>query len=417
MRVVMLTWEYPPAQVGGISPHVLGLSRALVRRGVAVDVLTRAAPGAAGVAEEDGVRVHRVHPYFGNALDFPGWIMHLNFALAEAGIRLLGRSALQPPAGGAAEDEVVLHAHDWVTAYAGRLLKHAFRLPLVATVHATEHGRMRGLHHAGHKYIHDVEWWLTYEAWRVITCSRAMQHEVRRLFGLPEDKVRVVPNGIDVPPHAERLPEGAPPREFFAAPWERIVYHLGRLVPEKGAGVLLEAFPDVLAAFPEAKLVIAGGGPWEGELRARAAALGLGPKVYFTGYLQDPARWALFHYADVAVFPSTYEPFGIVALEAMTAGTPLVVSDVGGLAELVEHGVDGRKALPGHPDSLAEQIKAALADPAGSREMARRAREKVAARYTWSSVARATAAIYEEVLREWRQSPWVEPPRAGQPAG
>lgn len=387
MRVLMLTWEYPPQLVGGLARHVEGLAGGLVRRGVEVDVLTRAGAGAPAEEQREGVRVRRVQPYFGHALDFPGWVMHLNFALAEAGVRLLRE----------AEEPVVVHAHDWLVAYAGRLLKHAFHLPLVATVHATEDGRMHGLHDPTQKYIHDTEWWLTYEAWRVVVCSRAMQAEVQRLFGLPADKVVVVPNGI--------APVAAAAKALPAVPG-RMVFFVGRLVPEKGAGVLLEAFPGVVATCPDAHLVIAGTGPWEGELRRRTAALGLNGRVRFTGYVDDATLAGLFRQAAAAVVPSTYEPFGIVALEAMQAGTPLVVSDTGGLAEIVEHGVDGRKAVPGHPGSLAEQIVATLRDPAGARRLAAAAQRKVAAAYTWDGVARATETQYARVLSEWQAADW-----------
>ncbi|MFO7172927.1 MAG: glycosyltransferase family 4 protein [Bacillota bacterium] len=403
MRIVMLSWEYPPVIEGGLARHVHGLATALARRGLRVHIITRAGGGLPDYEENGTLSIQRVHPYLSHALDFPGWAMHLNFAMAEAGIRYL-RAQREP---------VILHAHDWLSAYAGTVLKHGFCLPLVATVHATEHGRMSGIHHAGHKYIHDVEWWLTYQAWQVIVCSHAMAEEVRRLFCLPADKsVPVIPNGIDLPPD----PEGPlPPRERLAPPGWPLIYFLGRLVPEKGAGVLLEALPRVVERFPHLRLVIAGRGPWEGELRERVWHLGLQDRVHFAGFLNDGDRWALFRYADLAVVPSTYEPFGIVALEAMAAGTPLVVSDVGGMAEIVEHGVDGRKALPGHPDSLADQILAALHDPAGSRQMAARARAKVLARYTWDRVAEATEKVYRQVLAEWAASPWGMAASPGDP--
>lgn len=390
MRVLLLTWEYPPHLVGGLARHVEGLAGALARRGVRVDVLTRAGAGAPAFSRSaDGVAVHRVEPYFGQARDFPAWVMHLNFALAEAGVRLL-----QPGDPG----PVLLHAHDWLAAYAGRLLKYAFRLPLVATVHATEAGRMHGLHDATQTYIHGMEWWLTYEAWRVIVCSRAMRAEVQRLFDLPGDKVVVIPNGV--------APGAVAPAPLPDLPAGRLVLFVGRLVPEKGAGVLLESFPAVLRACPDAYLVVAGTGPWAGELRRRAGALGLAGRVRCTGYVDDATLAGLYARASVAVVPSLYEPFGIVALEAMQAGVPLVVSDTGGLAEIVADGVDGRKALPGHPESLAAAIISLLRDPAEAQRLAAAARVKVAAVYGWDRVAAATATLYGQVLADWRESHW-----------
>lgn len=405
-RVIMATWEYPPHMVGGLARHVHALSKELAGLGHEVHVLTRSGPGLPAEAEEDGVHVVRVSPYFQEPQDFRLWVCHLNFALMEAGANLL--KDLDGPA--------VVHAHDWLVAHAAKGLKNLFHLPLVSTIHATEHGRHRGIHDSGQQYINDVEWWLTYEAWRVIVCSEAMKSEVRGLFGLSEDKVSVLPNGIDL----KQPPRGnPPPREAFADPGERLIFHIGRLVPEKGVAVLLEAMPQLLRRHP-VRAVIAGTGPYSDELRRRAAHLGLGDRVRFVGWVDDATAHALYQYADVAVVPSTYEPFGIVALEAMAAGTPLVASDVGGLGEIVRHGENGLKALPGHAVSLAEQIDRLLADRLLAARLAATALREMEERYTWSGIARATAALYEQVLgecarTEWGSSHWqsFRPPVSG----
>jgi len=392
--VVMLSWEYPPHVVGGLARHVHGLARALARQGVKVHVLTRSGHGLPAHAVEDGVHVTRVAPIFQEPPDFRLWACHLNFALLEAGVSLLER--LKGP--------VLLHAHDWLVAHAARGLKHTFRVPLVATIHATEHGRNRGIHDQGQQYINDVEWWLTYESWRVIVCSDSMRNEVRHLFGLSADKVVVIPNGIDLSDGEgnDRLP----PRSAFAGDEERLVFHIGRIVPEKGAGILLETLPRLLAQH-DVRLVIAGSGPYRHELERRAAQLGVRDRVHFTGYIPDEVARALYRYCDVAVVPSTYEPFGIVALEAMAEGAPLVVSDVGGLASIVQHEVNGLKALPGHVDSLAEQIERLLGDTAFARRLAEEGRRQVRERYSWDSVARSTLAVYTEVLESHARSDWL----------
>lgn len=390
--VLMLTWEYPPHLVGGLARHVHALAREMAALGHDVHVLTRSAPGMAADAVEEGVHVIRVTPYFQEPSDFRLWVCHLNYALMEAGARLLER--LTGP--------VVIHAHDWLVAYAARGLKSLFHLPLVATIHATEHGRHNGIHDDGQKYINDVEWWLTYEAWRVIVCSEAMRGEVRWLFGLSEDKVRVIPNGIDLKP---AVTGQLPPRTQFAAPDERIIFHIGRLVPEKGVAVLLEAMPQILKRH-HAKLIVAGTGPFGDELRRRAEQLGLNDRCYFIGWVDDATAHALYKHADVAVVPSTYEPFGIVALEAMAAGTPLVASDVGGLHEIVRHEQNGLKALPGNVGSLAEQIDRMLADRPLAERLARAARAEAEERYTWSGIARATVALYDQVCDEHAQTEW-----------
>lgn len=391
--VVMLSWEYPPHVVGGLARHVHGLARALARQGVKVHVLTRSGPGLPAYAVEDGVHVTRVAPVFQEPPDFRLWACHLNFALLEAGVSLL--AGLDEP--------ILLHAHDWLVAHAARGLKHTFRVPLVATIHATEHGRNRGIHDQGQQYINDVEWWLTYESWRVIVCSDSMRDEVRSLFGLAADKVAVIPNGVDLPTGDgnDRLP----PRSAFAGEEERLLFHIGRIVPEKGAGILLETLPRLLMRH-NVKLVIAGSGPYRHELERRAAQLGVRDRVHFTGYITDEVARALYRYSDVTVVPSTYEPFGIVALEAMAEGAPLVVSDVGGLASIVQHGVNGLKALPGHVDSLAEQIDRLLGDTALARRLAEEGRRQVRERYSWDSVARSTLAVHTDVMDSHARSDW-----------
>lgn len=391
--VVMLSWEYPPHLVGGLARHVNALAKELAAQEYNVHILTRSAPGLPADAAEDGLHVRRVVPYFQEPHDFKLWVNHLNFGLLEAGVELLRD----------VEGPVVLHAHDWLVAHAARGLKNLYHVPLVATIHATEHGRNRGIHDAGQQYINDVEWWLTYEAWRVIVCSESMRSEVRNLFGLGDDKVAVIPNGIELDPAAEGA--RVPPRAAFAAPGERLVFHIGRLVPEKGAGVLLEAMPFLLRYHP-VRLVVSGTGPYGDELKRRAAQLGVAHAVDFTGWIDDATAQALYRYADAAVVPSTYEPFGIVALEAMAAGAPLVVSDVGGLSEIVQHERNGLKAAPGDPWSLARALDRVLSDSALAGRLAAEGRRQAEERYSWRSVARSTGSLYEQVLASCAQTEW-----------
>lgn len=391
MKVLMLSWEYPPASVGGLARHVEELAAALADI-AEVDVLTRGVPGATW--QEDKVRVHRADPYSLSSIDFLGWVFQLNIALLERGIQLYQDYGPFD----------ILHAHDWLVAFAARALKHAYRVPLVATIHATEAGRNQGLHNDIQRYISSVEWWLTYEAWRVIVCSQHMYHEVRRLFQVPDDKLEVIPNGVS--PEKFQVQPDHNLRLQYASPWEKIIFFVGRLVPEKGVQVLLHAMPAILRGCPEAKLIVAGQGPMEGELKYMAQNLGLGPKVYFTGYLDDQQRNNLYGIADVAVFPSLYEPFGIVALEAMAAGTPVVVSDTGGLDEVVTHGENGLKAFPGSASSLAENVIRVLQEPGLASSLRRKAASTIASKFNWPEIARRTYAVYQQVAAELRQVGW-----------
>jgi 1,4-alpha-glucan branching enzyme len=319
--------------------------------------------------------------------DFFDWTFELNAAIVAYLVRwkeLGGRIDL-------------LHAHDWLVLQAARELKASYGVPLVATIHATESGRNRGsLHSELSHRIHGLEWELTYEAARVFVCSEFMREEVIRLFSLPRDKTAVFPNGVKV---AADAPAVARPDERleWAAPGEKIVLFIGRLVYEKGVQTLLAAMPRILERVPEAKLIIAGSGPMEAEARAIAAPLG--GKVAFAGFADAKLKETLYGVADVVVVPSLYEPFGIVALEAMCRGKPLVVSDTGGLADIIEHGVDGYKALPGHVESLAWHTSELLLHSDAAARMIAAATAKLRKKYDCAHIAACIADVYRDLLQ------------------
>ncbi len=393
MRVLMLTWEYPPDHVGGLGKHVCQLSEAMAARGTEVHVIT---PGKqeADSGGEGRPFVHRIMPYGVSSPDFLSWVLQLNIALGERAARLAREQG----------DFDLVHAHDWLAAFAGRAFKHAFRVPLVATLHATEAGRNAGIHNRQQAYISDVEWWLGYEAWRAICCSQHMKREVMGIFNIPDDKVVVVPNGVN--PEEFSIADRTLSRKAFAGDDQRLVFFIGRLVREKGVHVLLEATRILLQQGDNVKLVIAGTGPYEEELKFIAASLGIYSHVYFTGKVSDKTRNHLYRWADASVCPSLYEPFGIVALEAMAAGSGLVASDVGGLSEVVEHEVTGLKVPPGDAPALARAVSRLLRDKRLKENLARRGRKVVRQDYSWSGIAKRTLEVYDRVLAEYRRSPW-----------
>jgi len=395
MRILMLSWEYPPRSIGGLAQHVCDLSNALAAAGDEIHLITVGTPESKEMEIKNGVYVYRVQPYNLSAPAFITWILQLNLSMIERAIPLVNNL----------KKFDLVHAHDWLVAYAGRVLKHAYKLPLIATIHATEYGRNQGLHNDLQRYISDVEWWLTYEAWRVIVCSHYMEQELKRVFQLPADKIRVVPNGVDLSRYQHRETANLS-RDFFAAPNEKIVFFVGRLVQEKGAHILVDAVPKVLHYYPQAKFIIAGKGPALEYLKNKARDMNIYEKIYFTGYIDDRTRDFLYKEADVAVFPSTYEPFGMVALEAMAAHTPVVVSDVGGLGEIVQHEVNGLKCYPGNPNSLADNILRLLHEPELAKKLAERAYQDLRKFYTWDEIAYKTREVYTEVHDDYEASSW-----------
>ncbi len=173
---------------------------------------------------------------------------------------------------------------------------------------------------------------------------------------------------------------------------------VGRLVREKGVETLLDAAPSVLVAHPEAKFIVAGGGGMREELVARAAGRGLSAKVLFPGFVSEADLPRLYAVAEVAVFPSLYEPFGIVALEAMAAGVPVVTSDAGGFGEVVRHLKTGVHTRAGDAGSVAWGINLLLSDSSLRARLRTAGRREVRERFSWERIAQQTCAVYAEVL-------------------
>jgi glycosyltransferase involved in cell wall biosynthesis len=294
----------------------------------------------------------------------------------------------------------VIHAHDWLVAHAAITLKHMYNKPLITTIHATESGRWSGIHNKIQAYVHSMEWYLNYESWRTIVCSQAMKDEVIGNYNLPAGKVDIIPNGIKRDKFLFPFPDARDFRRSIAADHEPLIVSVGRMVPEKGFQILVDAAAEVLQEIPQARFVIAGKGPMLEELRRRAQALGVADRVMLPGFVSDEDLLKLLRVADAAAYPSLYEPFGIVALEAMAARTPVVVSDTGGLGGIVEHGVTGMKTYSGSSDSLAWGIKQLLFHPDWSSWMVDQAYQRLIDTFNWDIIAEQTKQVYQRVVQE-----------------
>ena len=387
MKILMLTWEYPPRVVGGIARVVYDLSKTLLKDGHDVTVVTYREGDAPYFEDDKGVKVYRVDNYMINPNNFIDWIMQLNFNLIAKANEIIAKEG----------NFDVIHAHDWLVAYAAKTLKNSYNIPIVATIHATESGRNSGIHDETQRYINDTEWMLTYEASEVIVNSNFMKNELQRLFGLPYEKINVVPNGVNL-----NLFNGIERdynfRRKYAMDNEKIILFLGRLVYEKGVQHLIAAMPKILNGYHDSKLIICGKGGMLDELKAEAERLGISQKVYFAGYMQGKDVQRMYKAADIAVFPSTYEPFGIVALEAMLSENPIVVSDVGGLNEIVQHKENGMKSYAGNPNSIADSILELLYDHKLCADITKRAKNRVRNEYNWSKIAQDTHFAYQKAI-------------------
>ena len=387
MKILMLSWEYPPRVVGGISRVVHDLSHKLIQEGHDVTVVTYRDGNVPYIEDDNGVMVYRVDNFMISSNNLIDWTMQLNFnMIAKVGEIIAEKGSFD-----------VIHAHDWLVAYAAKTLKTAYSIPLVCTIHATEAGRNSGIRDEQQRYINDTEWMLTYESSEVIVNSNYMRSELQRLFGLPYEKINVIPNGVNLNMY-DGIEKDYDFRRKYAMDNEKIILFMGRLVYEKGIQTLIAAMPKILNHYHDAKLLIAGKGGMIDELRNQVNYLGLGNKVYFTGYLGSKDVQRMYKCADVSVFPSTYEPFGIVALEAMLSGTPIVVSDVGGLNEIVDHGVNGMKSYAGNANSLADSILEVLYNPALADSVVKKAKIKVKNDYNWAKIAQDTHFIYQKAI-------------------
>lgn len=398
LKAMMLSWEYPPRVIGGISPHVYFLSKGLAEVGVKVYVVTCDFPGAPAHETIDGVEVYRVDSYKAPSPDFATWVylMNLNMQKEAAALatKLPGKIDL-------------FHAHDWLVANAGIGLKHIFRKPLLATMHSTEVGRREGVHTTTEKMIHETEAWLTYEAWRVICCSNYMVQHVKWAFGLPNDKLVMIPNGVNALAYESiRKQDCVSFRRAFALSEEKLVLFVGRLVYEKGAHVLINAIPRILEKV-NAKFVIVGSGYMTNQLSNIVKSMGLEHKVLFTGFLDEKNLLRLQTCADVSVVPSLFEPFGIVALEAMAAKSAVVVTDTGGLSEIVDHDSSGVKVYPNNTESLAWGTTRLLLDEKFRDQISENGYRKIKEEYDWDRIARDTKRVYEGVLGEYSKSFWA----------
>ena len=384
MRALLLSWEYPPLIEGGLARHVRKLAEGLAARGVETHVLTRGMEESPQEEEVGGVWVHRVRePGRPDELgEFVAWVEHMNADMLAAGVELGDEFAFD-----------AVHAHDWLVAVAGDHLARRFRCPLVATIHATEYGRHQG-HVDTHpqSHIHSVEHWLANRADRLVTCSAYMREHVCDVYGLEVDQVSVVPNGIDP---SELVPVAglAAVRRRFAAPEEQLVLLVGRLVYEKGFQIALEALPGLIERLGDVRFVVAGSGTHESELRSQAGALGLDDHVTFLGWIGDDVLHSLYRIADLTVVPSIYEPFGLVALEAMASGCPCLVADTGGLREVVQHESVGLRFRSRDPESLGAVAERLLRDADLRDRLVAEASEHVLG-FDWADVARQVADVY-----------------------
>lgn len=382
LKILMLTWEYPPAIIGGLSRHVFGLSVHLAKLGHDVHVITA---GANELPEEEsvyGVNVHRVLPLNWQDESFLAWIGGLNLAIAFKGEKLAAECSFD-----------LIHAHDWLVGAAAIVLKDCLQIPLLATIHATEYGRNNGIYTEMQRFIHEKEKQLVHISDQIIVCSDYMKESLLELFKIGEEKITVIPNGIE--PYESAITMD---KIFPELAERKYIFSIGRMVKEKGFETIIEAAELVKEKGLDYFFVIAGKGPMLETYRQQIDARKLDKYVKFIGYVSDEERNALISGSEMAVIPSLYEPFGIVALETMVLGKPTIVAGTGGMKNIVKHLHTGLWMVPGNAASLLEQIQYFMNNPEKAKEIGLKGSQMVKGLYGWKRIASETARMMEDTM-------------------
>jgi glycosyltransferase involved in cell wall biosynthesis len=412
--MAVLVYEYPPKIVGGLGTYAAEITRKYVLLDHDVTVFTMNDDTGSLPTRElwRGIEIHRpLHVDVSDSLpdviaeDVRKWgrgihlfskILVYNYLTASKMVNELVRNE------GFLYDIAV--AHDWLSAMGGIAIKRELDLPLVFHVHSTEKGRTMG---NGSEVVSNIEFRAAQTADMVVTVSNAMKDELIGL-GFPAEKIRVVYNGVDPQKYSqdqvskEKVSEIR--QEYGIKDNENMILFLGRLVWVKGVDKLIAAMPHVLQKVPDAKLVIVGLGDMREYLERMVQNLKLQDVVKFCfDFISEEERIAHYAACDVAVFPSVYEPFGIVAIEAMSMAKPVVVgaSGVSGMREIViSTGQDqcGFHVNPNDPTDIAWGIINSVQDPQRKLQLGQNGRKRVLQEFTWDEIAKKTLKFYNELL-------------------
>ena len=411
MRIGFFVWEYPPAIVGGLGTYADYITREFVSMGNDVTVFTLNPGNLKTRQVQKGVEVHR--PLIADASNFLPVFVVDDLKIWGTNIRMFNDiliyntlsatkfvNSMIKKEGGKFD---VVCVHDWLSSMAGLMIKNETKIPVVFHVHSTEWGRSGG---PGSEVVSHLEWATSQEVDKIITVSHSMQEDLTR-HGWPKSRISVVWNGVDPkrydPKNCDAEDVNAVRRKYGISPDEKMILFIGRLTWVKGVTNLVQAMPTVLAEYPRTKLVILGKGEQQNDIVEAANRLGIGNKVICRfEFVPEEERILNYSAADLCIFPSTYEPFGIVSLEAMAMGKPLVVGAkgvVGFKEQVMSSGPEqnGVHVDGGNPGDIAWGIREVLSDPDRAKQWGENGRTRVMKYFTWRKVAEQTLQIYESL--------------------
>ena len=403
IRIAILTNEYPPHVYGGAGVHV--------------DYLTRELAALDGGRHHVQVLSFGAQRETGSSLSVEGVQPPVELPAQDPRHAKLFATLLQDLVmSGRLADIDIVHCHTWYTHLAGCLAKYLHGVPLILTTHSLEPHRPWKVEQLGTAY--HVSSWIERTAYEnadgVVAVSQSMLRDVHALYGVELDRIRVIHNGIDLDEYRP-TPNVATLQECGIDPDIPFVLFVGRITRQKGIVHLVNAIRHIQ---PGVQIVLCAGAPDTPEIARemidaveRARTQSSHAIIWIDEMLSKEKIIHLYTHAEIFVCPSVYEPFGIINLEAMACGTPVVASAVGGIPEVVEHGETGllvapeaisaTEVEPRHPEQfardLATAVNALLGDPDLRASMAHKARARVEQRFSWQSIARQTLEFYEHV--------------------
>ncbi len=384
MRVALFSWEtLHSVAVGGVGNHVTELACALERKGHEVHVFTRLGRPDHPLYERiDGVHYHRC-PF----THHPDFIIEIN-NMCRAFVDSF--FATENHIG----DFDVIHAHDWLSSNAMVWIKEARNYKGILTIHSTEYGRCGNNFFDGNSSrIRDHERHGTYCADKVIAVSNAIKNEIMWMYNMPEWKVEVIYNGVNVQRFDGWIDPGAVRMIYQIGPMDPLVLFVGRIVYQKGPDLLVEAIPYILKYYNNAKFAFVGDGEMRWGLEEKVSNMGISFATRFIGSVSGWRLTDLYKACDVVCVPSRNEPFGIVILEAWSAGKPVVASSNGGPSEIIWHDVNGLK-INATSDSIAWGIGTLFSDFDHARQMGRFGRIAAETAFSWNIVADRVLQVY-----------------------
>ncbi|WP_404443621.1 glycosyltransferase family 4 protein [Sutcliffiella horikoshii] len=380
-HIIMLSWECPPAVLGGLGQHVWQLSKQLAKAGHLVSLVTPHCLGAPETETVEGVTIYRAKEVECTYEDFHLFVAQTNMNLVERVRNLSSRNQFS-----------VLHAHDWLVGFAARALKGFMALPLVSTIHALEEGRS-SLEYSIQLQTAKWEESLIRNSDALIVCSSFMKTEVKKKM-IGKKEVRVIPNGVHLSKEESESVSDFLNRKSYT----HLALFLGRMVPEKGIATLLDATKKIHETHPECLFILAGKGPYMSDYQSLVCQAGLEKTMLFVGYLNDREKATILKRCDMLVVPSNYEPFGIVAIEGMAAGKPVIAARTGGLSSIIKDGETGLLFEPGDAMDLSKKISSIIENPTLSASFGEKALNEVKQKYNWEDVRDETEAVYETTV-------------------